>query len=480
MAPTVLNSMRTGGRSHPALGKVGDLAYPGLVLLVVFVALICGGGTRQGLWSDALAQIVSLPLLAVASFRLKELPSASTLRLPLFLIFAVILVPVLQLVPLPPRVWTILPGRGEVAEAYTAAGISLPFLPISLEPLTTLRSALSLLPAVAVFLGVLCLRGETELRWVLLVIFSVAIVGAGLELMQLAGGEASPLRFYNITNLSRGVGFFANSNHQAAFLYAIIPYAAIWAILARERPGAKRAFRLTFSAILLIALVIGLVATLSRFGVFLGLVAGLCSIPLVASLTTGVERRRIIKVAAIANVVALLLAFQFGFVGFAERISETLSSDLRWPLVTITAEAAKDYFPFGSGVGTFAPIYQRYERLKYLQEAYVNRAHNDWVESWLEGGLASAAVVCALVACYLFLAYRSWRTANPNLRLVAYGRAGSICVALLLIHSMLDYPLRTTALMVMVAISFVFMLRASLKDSGAERGVSRHVRPAEC
>jgi O-antigen ligase len=301
-------------------------------------------------------------------------------------------------------------------------------------------------------------------------------------LMQLAGGEASPLRFYNITNLSRGVGFFANSNHQAAFLYAIIPYAAIWAILARERPGAKRAFRLTFSAILLIALVIGLVATLSRFGVFLGLVAGLCSIPLVASLTTGVERRRIIKVAAIANVVALLLAFQFGFVGFAERISETLSSDLRWPLVTITAEAAKDYFPFGSGVGTFAPIYQRYERLKYLQEAYVNRAHNDWVESWLEGGLASAAVACALVVCYLCLAYRSWRMTNPNLRLVVYGRAASICVGLLLIHSIIDYPLRTTALMVMVTISFAFMLRAHVKEVVSPRGHrrSRDVQSAEC
>ena len=65
---TVLNSMRSGGRSYPALGKLGEMAYPGLVLFVVFVALICGGGTRQGLWSDALAQIVSLPLLAVAVF----------------------------------------------------------------------------------------------------------------------------------------------------------------------------------------------------------------------------------------------------------------------------------------------------------------------------------------------------------------------------------------------------------------------------
>jgi O-Antigen ligase len=463
--PRTANSMRRGGHSYPALGKLGDLAYPGLVLFVVLVTLICGGGTRQGLWSDALAQIVSLPLLAVASFRLKALPS-SQLRLPLFLIFAVVLVPVLQLVPLPPGLWTILPGRAEVAEAYKAAGMSLPFLPISLEPLTTLRSVLSLLPAVAVFLGVFCLRRGTEFRWVLLLIFLVAIVGVGLELMQLVGGVHSPLRFYNITDVHRGVGLFANSNHQAAFLYAVIPYAAIWAILPRRDQSARRVFRLTFSAILLIVLVIGLPATLSRAGVFLGLVAGLCSILLAASLTTGAERRRIIKVGAAANTVALLLAFQFGFAGIAERISSTVSSsDLRWPLVSVTAKAAKDYFPVGSGTGTFAPIYQRYESLGSLQESYVNRAHNDWVESWLEGGLASAAVVCVLVACYVFLAYRSWCTADPNSRFVAYGRAGSICVGLLLAHSIVDYPLRTTALMVMVAISCAFMLRTHLEKA---------------
>jgi O-antigen ligase len=465
--PRTVNSMRGGGHSYAALGKLGDVAYPGLVLFVVFVALICGGGTRQGLWSDALVQIVSLPLLAVAAFKLKALPSPSNVRLPLFLIFAVVLVPVLQLVPLPPLVWTILPGRAEVAEAYKATGMSLPFLPISLEPLTTLRSALSLIPAVAVFLGVFCLRREAEFRWVLLLLFSVAIVGVGLELMQLVGGVHSPLRFYNITDVHRGVGLFANSNHQAAFLYAVIPYAAIWAVLPRRDPRARRVFRLTFSAILLIVIVIGLPATLSRAGVFLGLVAGLCSILLAASLTSGAERRRIIKVGVAANAVALLLALQFGFAGIVERISNPVISDLRWPLVSITAQAAKDYFPFGSGIGTFAPVYQRYEPLAYLQEAYINRAHNDWMESWLEGGLASAAVVCALVACYVFLAYRIWRTADAKSRFVAYGRAGSICVGLLLVHAIVDYPLRTTALMVMVAISCAFMLRAHLEKATA-------------
>jgi len=237
----------------------------------------------------------------------------------------------------------------------------------------------------------------------------------------------------------------------------------IWA-LAREGPRAGRAFRFTFAAILLIAIVMGLVATLSRFGTALALIAGLCSIALAAGLTAGSERRRIIRVAVIANLIALLVAFQFGFVGFADRISEALNSDLRRPLLSITLKAAKDYFPLGSGVGTFTPVYQRYEPLDYLQEAYVNRAHNDWLESWLEGGLLSAAVACALVACYVIFAYRSWRTASPNSGLTAYARAGSICVGLLLVHSLVDYPLRTIALMVIAAISCAFMVRAHLES----------------
>jgi len=73
------------------------VAYPGPVLFVVFVALICCG-PRQGLWSDALAQIVSLPRLAVASFRLKALPGPSKMRLPLFLNFGELASAMLRLI----------------------------------------------------------------------------------------------------------------------------------------------------------------------------------------------------------------------------------------------------------------------------------------------------------------------------------------------------------------------------------------------
>src|SRR5262249_62034862 len=83
----------------------------------------------------------------------------------------------------------------------------------------------------------------------------------------------------------------------------------------------------------------------------------------------------------------------------------------------------------------------------------------------LEGVFTSPALFCALVPCSVFLPYRSWPPADPKSRFVAYGRAGSISLGLLLVHSIVDYPLRTTAVMVMVAVSFAFMLRAYLEKA---------------
>ena len=86
------------------------------------------------------------------------------------------------------------------------------------------------------------------------------------------------------------------------------------------------------------------------------------------------------KLQRLQTSIALLLAFQFGFAGLAERISETVSTrDLRWSLVSITAKAAKDYFPFGSGIGTFAPIYQRYEPLNICRSRMsIGRIMTGW------------------------------------------------------------------------------------------------------
>ena len=76
-------------------------------------------------------------------------------------------------------------------QGYNAANMPLPWLPISLAPNITWRSVLSLLPAVAVFLAVLCLPHRMR-RNLVLMMLAVAFVSVLLDLLQMMGGQSKP------------------------------------------------------------------------------------------------------------------------------------------------------------------------------------------------------------------------------------------------------------------------------------------------
>ncbi len=187
---------------------------------------------------------------------------------------------------------------------------------------------------------------------------AVAFVSVLLDLLQMMGGQSSPLRFYAITNPDRAVGFFANSNHNAAFLYCAIPFAAAWGIGLR-----RQSHRALVVALLLGFIIIGLALAQSRAGLILSVVAGLFCIPLVMGEGRGISRGRLLGVVTGGSVIALLIAFQFGFVNLAQRVESEadIMEDLRWPVASVTLKAAQANLPFGTGFGTFVPVYQTIE-----------------------------------------------------------------------------------------------------------------------
>src|SRR5271167_1046940 len=88
----------------------------GLCAFTVTCSVVLGGGTRPGFLSDGILQFASLPLLLVSLWRLVGMRSGTSakgrpFRLELLFCGAIVLVPLLQLVPLPPSIWTALPGR---------------------------------------------------------------------------------------------------------------------------------------------------------------------------------------------------------------------------------------------------------------------------------------------------------------------------------------------------------------------------------
>jgi len=453
---------------------------PFLVAVAVYLVacLVLGGGTREGFVSDVALQGLAVPLLLWASWRLLDAPAlegGGRGRTALANCLMIAALPLAQVVPLPPSVWVLLPGRSDFESSLHAAGLEVGWLPISLAPSLTWLSGLALLPPMAVFLGVLQL-GYAGRRRLSLVILSVGMVSVGLGLLQVAQGPASPLRFYALTNTSEAVGFFAYRNHYSALLYCLVLIAAAFAVAAVAdfaRAGlALKSTRSTPHVIAALAsftvlfiLVGAQVMARSRAGLGLTVVALFAAFALayVAPVgVTGSQRsahaghatRGATRLLVAAISLAVLFGVQFALYRVMHRFQFDALSDARLPFARNTIEAAITYMPFGSGMGTFVPVYQAFEKASdNVASAYANHAHNDFLELWLEAGLIGLVAMMLFVVWVLRASWRVWRRGLPGAghldNLLAC--AAVLALMLLLAHAAVDYALRATALMAIFA-----------------------------
>ena len=148
---------------------------------------------------------------------------------------------------------------------------------------------------------------------------------------------------------------------------------------------------------------------------------------------------------------AIFVALQLTSVRVLGRFETDIADDLRGEMARTTVRAIWAYFPFGSGFGTFQSIYTSFEGIPALREAYINQAHNDFLELALEGGLPVISLIGAFLA---WLGRAAWRafasTRTPGLNGLL-SRAAALSVTLLVLHSIVDYPLRMTALACLLA-----------------------------
>jgi O-antigen ligase len=443
----------------------------GLCTFTLLASMLLGGGTRGGFLSDSILELIAIPAFLVALSSLFALPRNANKRgteWALMLCVGVAILPLMQLIPLPPWIWTRLPHREQIAGVFDLLNQDLPWLPISVAPSLTWASVLSLLPPFAVFLGVLQL-GYRERRMLSLILIGLGILAAFLGLLQVAQGTSSPWRFFAVTNNSEAVGFFANRNHLAALLYSVLLFGAAWAIDLAFSVGSwtdRRSLEtasivmLTGSFLGLVVLVAAEVSTRSRAGL------GLLIVALFGALTLAItDRRRSsgvtpVKLIAGATIVAFLLVVQFALYRVLDRFEDSLQG-ARMEFAHNTISAAEAYMPFGSGFGTFVSVYPSFEPAQdAVDDRYVNHAHDDLLEVWLEGGVVSLILMAAFVPWLFLISAKNWLSTPPNSRPidVLLARAATIVIPLIIVHSVVDYPLRTDAMMAVFALSCAILI----------------------
>jgi hypothetical protein len=147
---------------------------------------------------------------------------------------------------------------------------------------------------------------------------------------------------------------------------------------------------------------------------------------------------------------------------------------MRWPVAQVTSQAAIANLPFGSGFGTFAPIYEKFEPRTSLGNRYVNHAHNDWLELWLTGGAPAIMLAVGFLAWLAASAFRLWSRDQPEAPVLdlVLAQAAPIVIVLLLLHSALDYPLRTAALSVLFATACAYLIPQPTIEHASMSGVN--------
>ncbi|MDB5594712.1 MAG: hypothetical protein JWM36_1673 [Hyphomicrobiales bacterium] len=414
---------------------------------VLAASLFCGGGTPRGLLSDLPPELLAVPLLLWASQR-------ATMhwrdhRLLLSGAAALLLIPVLQLVPLPPAVWAHLPGRAPFFEGYLLAGIAPPWLPVTLTPGAAWRSLFALLPGLALFCAMLSLDLSARKKLAGLAL-AIGVVSIPMGMLQILGGATSPFDLFAGAGASQGraTGFFANPNHFASFLALLVPLAAaLWRPAPASAGQRPSALTLVGGLALIFGLLLGLTLTGSRSVLILGALALLASFGLIwrQPLQILLSRRAAWLVAVAGLLAAAPLALGMGLATILGRVATVdVAEDARWTVALGSWTALKPYWPVGAGVGAFDAIYQRHETGALMLAQFVNHAHNDWLEIVLEAGVPGVVGLGLWLAFLTLATVRLTRSGGD--RTDALAAAALIGLWLLSLHSLWDYPLRTVAL----------------------------------
>jgi O-antigen ligase len=461
-----------------------EMAYLVLCAATLVCCLLLGGGTRAGFLSDTALQLLCIPLLLAGLWRLGDVTPTRQMRWALAFCLLCIFVPLLQLIPLPPAIWTALPARKSEVAPFALLGRDLPRMPISVSPTATWLSLISLVPPLAIFLGTL-LVGYRERRILSLVVLAVGIASVFLGLAQIAQGPASSLRPFVYTNDTEAVGFFANRNHFAALLYSLTLFAAAWAVSVTfggrdwQRHGSK-IVAIVASFTLLVALIAAQTMARSRAGLGLTIVALLGAFAL-AYVGSPQERDRKAAPNLLGAAIALALVFgiQFALYRILERFALDPLEDGRVAFARVTTRAAKEFVPLGSGVGTFVPVYAGLERPQdTFADTYANRAHDDFLEGFLESGVVGLVLLALFLAWFVLRSTKIWRRMEILQIDQLLARAATIMIGLLIAHSLTDYPLRTAAMMAVFAFACALLIDPTTGLEGVVRTRSKGVR--EC
>jgi len=388
-----------------------------------------------------------------------------------------------QLVPLPAS-WS-----AAVAPRATELRSSIqPFLgegmvgwaPISVSPVLTLNAVLRFgAYAVIALATFLALRRPGELRLFCAVIAAAGALQATYGTVEYLSGHQHIFGYEKEYFFDEASGTFINRNHFAVYLAMSLPFAIGLVLVGIRKFTPGNSLRNT---LLSLATPAGLsvaggsvAAALIWTGVLLsysrsGLVASIAGIGFLFARSG--SRKRALAILLVLLLPTLFLLWQ-EVRAPAERFldGDSVVPELgdRLTVWLASAQMIPDFFPLGTGMGTFGEAFPLY-RPPSIQRFWLH-AHNEWLQFGIEGGgtLLAVAIVIFLVS----IRSASRPSLDPVLSVVRVA-SGSAILAVA-VHSLTDFGLRIPAIAVLTATMIGVAMIPTPRD--LRRPPGRHLQP---
>lgn len=415
--------------------------------LIAFAILACAAALMGGSARPDIGWLLILRPIVVLCIIVMLVPARiiwSDIRpLPLMLgLFALTIV--IQLIPLPYPIWSSMVGREQQVAVSEALGGTGQWHALALAPDRAWNSLIALLVPFGVMIGFTKLN-DRQKKMALVVLLGVVGFSSILGVAQIASGGASSLYWYRVSGRGQMIGLLANRNHQGVFLALALPLLRAWTLFPAANNKTSRARTIAAlssgAIIVLYTLILG-----SRAGFVLALLGVVGAFLVQPSLGRRLSARQrwmlagglLLSVAVILGVALLAdRAVTLGRIA-----SDDLSTEGRFAALPTLLHIIGRSFPFGTGFGSFVPVYASYEQDALLDPTYFNAAHNDLIELIITGGgLAFSVFVFFLIWFLKECWFNITNSQNDSWR--ALKRASGFAIIILMFASLADYPLRT-------------------------------------
>lgn len=413
--------------------------------LCLLACLLVGGATQRGILVDAILQVL---VITGSTYALLRGTSSPALRRGLVFGGLVLLAGILQLLPFSlsmleaGRPAGLLPFTAPMDLSLTGPAIS--SAPISLSVARTIEAVIFALVPVLFFMAATSLSRED--RAGLLPFFMIGLV-CNLIAASLQYSFSGNTTLGDLLGYSVMVGMFANVNHFSTLVFSSIPLIIYFGFFRGHT---------ALAGVLMILIFLILLAAGSRAGILLGLA--------VVAISMGA----LIWRGRVGTLVTLVLFAGIAIYGYGALIqigAEQLDLGLgRREFAATTWQAIRDNWLWGTGFGTFDLVYPFYEGRDMVRAQYVNHAHNDFLEFILEGGISA---IILLLTYAIAIIVRAFQVARYPLQ-----RLALLSIAVILLHSLVDYPLRTMA----IAMSFAFFNVLFFSNTGTGQADDRQAR----